>query len=114
MTTKLHPNLRPILEGMSQEQIEKILTTEETASDLIDRMEWIKDQLRKPEEVTIEGWVARDKSGYLVLHYKNPHRTIGGEKWYSAPTQKSLPKESFHSITWESEPLKVKLTITQI
>lgn len=28
-------------------------------------------------EATISGWVARDKSGYLVLHYKKPHRTLG-------------------------------------
>ena len=116
MTTKLHPNLRPILEGMSQEQIEKILTTEETASDLIDRMEWIKDQLRKPQEVTIEGWVARDEDGALNLFDREPER-IAECAWAYFPGHSlgfSLPKESFPSVTWKSEPRKVKLTITPI
>lgn len=62
-------------------------------------------------EATISGWVARDKSGYLVLHYKKPHRTLGGDKWYSALSQKPLPKDHFPSLTWESEPIEVEITI---
>lgn len=62
-------------------------------------------------EATISGWVARDKSGYLVLHYKKPHRTLGGDKWYSALSQKPLPKDHFPSLTWQDEPIEVEITI---
>lgn len=68
-----------------------------------------------PEEkksAVIEGWVCRDKSGCLVLHYKKPHRTFGGSRWYSAQSQKSLPGDLFPSLTGESEPLKVRIQIT--
>ncbi|MBD5283330.1 MAG: hypothetical protein HDS31_01785 [Bacteroides sp.] len=68
----------------------------------------------KSEEAVLEGWVARDKSGYLVLHYQKPHRTLGGDKWYSGLSQKSLPKDSFPEVTWDTEPKRVKITITPI
>lgn len=63
------------------------------------------------EETVISGWVARDKSGYLVLHYKKPHRTFGNAKWYSAQSQKSLPRDSFSDLTWDSDPIEVELII---
>ena len=64
------------------------------------------------KEVTIEGWVARDESGCLFLHYWEPHRTPGGDKWYSEFAQKCLPKDSFPEVTWDTEPKRVKITIT--
>ena len=63
------------------------------------------------EDTVISGWVARDKSGYLVLHYKKPHRTFGNAKWYSAQSQKSLPRDSFSDLTWDSDPIEVELII---
>lgn len=63
------------------------------------------------EDTVIQGWVARDKSGYLVLHYKKPHRTFGNAKWYSAQSQKSLPRDSFSDLTWDSDPIEVELII---
>ncbi len=63
------------------------------------------------QETVISGWVARDKSGYLVLHYKKPHRTFGNAKWYSAQSQKSLPRDSFSDLTWDSDPIEVELII---
>ena len=63
------------------------------------------------QETVISAWVARDKSGYLVLHYKKPHRTFGNAKWYSAQSQKSLPRDSFSDLTWESDPLQVEIII---
>lgn len=63
---------------------------------------------------SIEGWVARDKSGCLFLHYWKPHRTPGGDKWYSEFAQKCLPKDNFPEVTWESEPKRVKIIITPI
>lgn len=65
----------------------------------------------KDADTVIQGWVARDKSGYLVLHYKKPHRTLGNAKWYSAQSQKSLPRDSFPDLTWESDPIEVELII---
>lgn len=62
-------------------------------------------------DTVISGWVARDKSGYLVLHYKKPHRTFGNAKWYSAQSQKSLPRDSFSDLTWDSDPIEVELII---
>lgn len=63
------------------------------------------------EETVISGWVARDKSGYLVLHYKKPHRTLGNAKWYSAQSQKSLPRDSFPDLTWDDDPEPVEIII---
>lgn len=68
-------------------------------------------QEKDAEETAISGWVARDKDGYLVLHYKKPHRTFGNTKWYSAQSQKSLPRGSFPDLTWDSEPQEVEIII---
>lgn len=70
-----------------------------------DGAEYIYDQ------VVIDGWVARDKGGSLYLHYSDPNR--GATEWHSAYCYvKPLPPESYPSITWESEPKRVKITIT--
>ena len=66
-----------------------------------------------PEEVVIDGWVARDRGGSLYLHCSYPNRDA--TEWHSVYCYiKSLPPESFPSITWESEPKRVKITITLI
>lgn len=72
------------------------------------------DFLPEKETAVLEGYVARDKSGYLVLHYKKPHRTYGNTRWYSAQSQKSLPRDSFPSVTWLTEPKKVRITLEAI
>ncbi len=72
------------------------------------------------EEVTIEGWVARDKKdGCLNLFTERPHRTQSSYREYSSediwdskvmglfPIDKSL----FPSLTWQSDPLPVTITI---
>lgn len=90
---------------------------EEPSEQNIESFDWIHDHAyalgkqEKDADTVIQGWVARDKTGYLVLHYKEPHRTLGGEKWYSAQSQKSLPRESFPDLTWESDPIEVEITI---
>lgn len=73
--------------------------------------ELYRGECKDAEETVISGWVARDKSGYLVLHYKKPHRTFGNAKWYSAQSQKSLPRDSFSDLTWDSDPIEVELII---
>ena len=72
------------------------------------------DFLPEKETAVLEGFVARDQSGYLVLHYKKPHRTYGNTKWYSAQSQKSLPRDSFPSVTWLSEPKRIRITVETI
>lgn len=63
------------------------------------------------EEVTIEGYVARDKGGGIYLHSDEPVR--GVYEWYSVMCPpRQLPKESFPEVTWDSEPKRVKVTIT--
>ena len=67
----------------------------------------------KPQEVTIEGWVARDESGGLYLYWGKPYR--GTLEWHTSyNTPRQLPQESFPEVTWDSEPKRVKITITPI
>lgn len=73
--------------------------------------DFLGKQEKDAEDTVIKGWVARDKEGYLVLHYKEPHRTLGNTKWYSAQSQKSLPRDSFPDLTWDDDPLEVELII---
>ena len=55
-------------------------------------------------------WIARDEDGSLWLYDKEPregggmfHMSAGGE------TMMSLPPESYHEVTYELSPVKVKL-----
>lgn len=66
------------------------------------------------EEVTIDGWVARNNEpchGYdLHLFTSKPiRRQIMGD-WYGYGETK-LDTKPFPSLTWESEPLEVTITI---
>lgn len=122
---KLQASCGQVKEEISQEDIEKasinyIRTnpfvnsrTATTAREAFeDGMKFaLGKQEKDAEETVICGWVARDKTGYLVLHYKEPHRTLGNAKWYSAQSQKSLPRDSFPDLTWESDPIEVEIII---
>lgn len=67
---------------------------------------------RPKEKVTISGWVARNKNGELWWHKENPWR--GAEGWIPRNTNIiSISNDSFPSVTWESEPKKVKITIEE-
>lgn len=59
-------------------------------------------------KATISGWVCRDKDGALCLYYENPMR--GKEEWFGNYNC-HLPEDSFPSLTWESEPIEVEITI---
>lgn len=120
MKANLHPNTQAILEKLTPEQCEKILNTKYTASDIksqMERLEEIKKQLCKPGQVTIEGWVARDKCGPqdlgLRIYTAYPKRMEGLKRWNGRESESVLiDHRLFPEVTWESEPLKVKLTIT--
>lgn len=69
----------------------------------------------KTQEVAIEGWVARDMDNNLSLYQTYPERSdFGYWDYWNKNNKIELSPESFPSITWDSEPQKVKLTITPI
>lgn len=66
------------------------------------------------EEVTIEGWVARDKRGYIFLSYGKPRRTTNSSCnfWVRREGETyELPNTLFPSLRWEDEPIEVELPI---
>ncbi len=69
--------------------------------------------VEEAEEVTIDGWVARDENGTLWICSEEPQRysdwwIIDTDEEY---TKKELPSYLFPSVTWESDPLEVTITI---
>ena len=74
-----------------------------------------------PEKVTLEGWVARDEEfdedffpTDIFLYKKKPIRNKNLGTWESGLYDFAIPHDSFPSVTWETEPKRVKLTITLI
>ena len=63
-----------------------------------------------PKEVTIEGYVARDKDGIIRLHYTEPSRQSDCY-WQGDYKSSYLPDSILPEVTWDSEPKKVKITI---
>ena len=83
-----------------------------------DEVEFLPDT---PEEVTIEGWVARDEDGFINLFNDKPIRDYCDRSdvtygfWDEANEHHiELPTASFPEVTWDSEPKRVKITITPI
>lgn len=73
------------------------------------------------QEYKIKGWVARDQvegedGTNLYLGYNKP-RKVGKEPfvaWCDFGDFIGLPKDMFQELTFESEPIKVELTIKKI
>lgn len=61
---------------------------------------------------TIEGWVARDRNNDLSLYPTYPERQLNLGYWRDGIDEIELPQDAFPFVTWLSEPLHVKLTIT--
>ncbi len=70
--------------------------------------------VEEAEEVTIDGWVARDEDNSLYLFKAEP--------WYNSPREYwddhlmsigcfSMPSELFPHITFDNSPLEVTITI---
>ena len=70
--------------------------------------------VEKAEEVTIDGWVARNKDNSLYLFKAEP--------WYNSPRGYwddhlmsigcfSIPSESFPHITFDNSPIEITLTL---
>ncbi len=67
-----------------------------------------------PEKEVAEGWVARDKNCDLNVWMRKPIRNKYLGRWQRGGVPILLPKDTFPSITWESEPQRVKIEITLI
>ena len=119
---KIHPKTQAIIDNMSDEQIADILNTKYSASDVMEQMkglEQLKEQLYNPKQVTIEGWVARDKCGPtdlgLRIYTDYPRRMEGLKRWNGREAKSVLiDHRLFPEVTWDSEPKRVKITITSI
>ncbi|MBD5199364.1 MAG: hypothetical protein HDS83_03115 [Bacteroidales bacterium] len=65
-----------------------------------------------PEEVTIEGWVGRGANPHhLALYERKPDRL--SDIWGFSHSLK-LDPTFFPEVTWDTEPKRVKITITPI
>lgn len=69
----------------------------------------------KDADTVIQGWVARDKGGFISLFSYCPDRVIHDDLGFWGHNDGSdeidLPKSSFPDITWESDPIEVELII---
>lgn len=76
------------------------------------------DFLPEKETAVLEGWVARDNDGFISLFSYCPDRVIKDDLGFwgreDGLQEIDLPKDSFPSMTWQSEPKKVKITIEEI
>lgn len=79
------------------------------------------DLLPEKETAVIEGFVARDEEGYISLFPDKPERDMYdcNDVTYGFWDETNghhieLPTDSFPSVTWQSEPKKVKITIEEI
>ncbi len=84
-------------------------------------LEEIPQEVDSLKEITIEGWIARDEDGFINLFNDKPIRDYCDRSdvtygfWDEANEHHiELPTASFPSVTWKSEPKKVRITITPI
>lgn len=63
------------------------------------------------EEETIDGWVARNKNGDLFIYTHKPERNFIKSYWMGEISDMTPDNNVFPSLTWESEPLEVTITI---
>lgn len=68
------------------------------------------------KEIKLDGWICRDgnrnQTLTLFTQYPERNKTKGYLKWWKRSESMTLPNELFPEIKWESEPLKISLTIT--
>lgn len=74
------------------------------------------DFLPEKETAVLEGWVARDEDGLIHLFDTEPER-IADCAWATYPGHSlgvRLPENSFPSVTWQSEPKEIRMTLELI
>ena len=72
--------------------------------------------VEEAEEVTIDGWVARDEDGKAYLHSIRPERGFDDDRnvgiWGNCVGHQMIAlKRIFPSLTWKSDPIEVTITI---
>lgn len=74
---------------------------------------WEKITGKHQEEITIKGWLARDKDGSLCLYTVKPWRITGSNRWHTGttPADAKIPMKYFPSVQW-SDPEPTPATIT--
>lgn len=65
------------------------------------------------DQLIITAWIARDKDGALYMYKVKPYRGKNDydDCWDSDGDTLALDNSLFRSITWESEPLEVTISI---
>lgn len=67
------------------------------------------------ENTVIQGWVARDKGGFISLFSYCPDRVMHDDLGFwgrgDSSDEIDLPKSSFPDLTWESDPEPVEIII---
>ncbi len=122
MTAKLHPNTEAILGKLTDEQKEELIKPGSALSyeEVQKRLQTAFDTaVSAPEKAVIEGWVARDKDVshgcdlHLFTKVKPERRELMSD-WVGGLSRIVLDSSLFPSITWESEPQRVRIEITLI
>lgn len=76
------------------------------------------DFLPEKETVELEGYVARDEDGFISIYQNKPTRDEYDCHgfWHDDDTEShiELPITSFPSVTWQSEPQRVRITLEAI
>ena len=68
--------------------------------------------MKEEEKIILDMWMARDKyveETSLCVGTRKPERGEG--MWHGFGNNLALPPSTFKQITWENEPVKVKVTI---
>lgn len=76
------------------------------------------DFLPEKETVELEGYVARDEDGFISIYQNKPTRDEYDccGFWHDDDSEShiELPITSFPSVTWQSEPQRVRITLEAI
>ena len=74
------------------------------------------DFLPEKETAVLEGWAARDANGELNIFYHKPERVndLSVQGWLSIDGYLPLDRSLFPSVTWQSEPKRVRIKIEEI
>ncbi|MDE6330067.1 MAG: hypothetical protein K2L83_05065 [Muribaculaceae bacterium] len=68
-------------------------------------------KMEESEEVTFDGWAARDGDGEIYFHPNKPKRYTGYWLNKDGLNDYKLPQETLPSLTWRSAPIEVSITI---
>ena len=120
MKDRIHPNIRAMIDNMTEKQKEAISKKLSEPSEVMyeEIRQKLKDAFNPPHpEATISGWVARDKE---ICEQYNTDLWLGTSKpirklntYWAASKAVLIPINSslFPSLTWQDDPIEVEITI---